>query len=38
VIVLTNRNHPKMVGGARKLEQYRARGRIGDAALESLGY
>ena len=38
VIVLTNRNHPKMVGGARKVEQYRARGRIADAALESLGY
>jgi len=38
VIVLTNRNHPKMVGGARKREQYRARGRIGDAALESFGY
>ena len=38
VIVLTNRNHPKMVGGARKLEQYRARGRIGDAALEAIGY
>ena len=38
VIVLTNRNHPRMVGGARKLEQYRARGRIGDAALELLGY
>ena len=38
VIVLTNRNHPKMVGGARKLQQYRARGRIADAALESLGY
>lgn len=38
VIVLTNRNHPKIVGGARKVEQYRARGRIGDAALESLDY
>ena len=38
VIVLTNRNHPKMVTGARKLQQYRARGRIGDAALEALGY
>lgn len=38
VIVLTNRNHPQMVGGARKAEQYRARGRIADAALESLGY
>ncbi|NQT18033.1 MAG: beta-lactamase family protein [Planctomycetes bacterium] len=38
VIVLTNRNHPQMVSGARKLEQYRARARIGDAALESLGY
>ena len=38
VIVLTNRNHPRMVGGARKAEQYRARGRIADAALESLGY
>jgi CubicO group peptidase (beta-lactamase class C family) len=38
VIVLTNRNHPKMVGGARKLEQYRARARIGDAALEAIGY
>ncbi|NLF73560.1 MAG: beta-lactamase family protein [Candidatus Anammoximicrobium sp.] len=38
VIVLTNRNHPKMVGGARKTQQYQARARIGDAALESLGY
>ncbi len=38
VIVLTNRDHPKMVGGARKVEQYRARGRIADAALEALGY
>lgn len=38
VIVLTNRNHPKMVGSARKAEQYRARGRIADTALESLGY
>jgi len=38
VIVLTNRNHPQMVGGVRKAEQYRARGRIADAALESLGY
>ncbi len=38
VIVLTNRNHPKFVGGKRKLEQYRARARIGDAALETLGY
>lgn len=38
VIVLTNRNHPKFVSGQRKLEQYRARGRIGDAALGALGY
>lgn len=38
VIVLTNRNHPKMVGGERMREQYRARGRIGDAALEAFGY
>jgi CubicO group peptidase (beta-lactamase class C family) len=38
VIVLTNRNHPKMVGGERKNEQYRARARIGDAALRFLGY
>jgi hypothetical protein len=38
LIVLTNRNHPKFVGGARKDEQYRARARIGDAALASLGY
>ena len=38
VIVPTNRNHPKMVGGARKVEQYRAIGRIGDVALGSLGY
>ena len=39
VIVLTNRNHPEFVwGGERKREQYRARGRIGDAALAALGY
>ena len=38
VIVLTNRNHPKMVGGKRKDQQYEARARIGDAALESYGY
>ncbi len=38
IIVLTNRNHPKTVGGARKVEQYRARGRIADAVLESLGH
>ncbi|NLX95305.1 MAG: beta-lactamase family protein [Rhodopirellula sp.] len=38
LIVLTNRNHPKMVGGDRKLQQYQARARIGDAALEFLGY
>ena len=38
VIVLTNRNHPKMVGGERKTQQYRARARIGDAALDALGY
>ena len=38
VIVLTNRNHPKIVGGARKAEQYRARGRIADATLKPLGY
>lgn len=38
VIVLTNRNHPKMVGGQRKTQQYEARARIGDAALECLGF
>lgn len=38
VIVLTNRNHPQFVGGDRKDEQYRARARIGDVALASLGY
>ncbi len=38
VIVLTNRNHPRRVDGERKTQQYLARGRIGDAALESLGY
>lgn len=38
VIVLTNRNHPQMVGGKRKDQQYEARARIGDAALESFGY
>jgi serine-type D-Ala-D-Ala carboxypeptidase len=38
VIVLTNRNHPKMVGGERKTQQYQARARIGDAALRLLGY
>jgi CubicO group peptidase (beta-lactamase class C family) len=38
IIVLTNRNHPHMVGGAKKLEQYRARARIGDAALQTLGF
>jgi len=38
VIVLTNRNHPQFVGGSRKDDQYRARARIGDAALASLGY
>lgn len=38
VIVLTNRNHPRRVDGDRKTQQYQARGRIGDAALESLGY
>jgi CubicO group peptidase (beta-lactamase class C family) len=36
VIVLTNRNHPQMVGGGRKAQQYQARARIGDAALEFL--
>ena len=36
VIVLTNRNHPRMVGGERKTQQYQARARIGDAALEFL--
>lgn len=36
VIVLTNRNHPQMVGGQRKTQQYQARARIGDAALEFL--
>lgn len=38
VIVLTNRNHPHFVGGPKKDEQYRARARIGDAALAALGY
>ncbi len=38
VIVLTNRNHPKMVGGKRKDQQYQARARIGDAALQCLGF
>jgi len=38
LIVLTNRNHPRFVGGTRKDEQYRARARIGDAALLALGY
>ena len=38
VIVLTNRNHPKMVGGERKTRQYQARARIGDAALRLLRY
>ncbi len=38
VIVLTNRNHPKMVSGDRKTQQYQARARIGDAALAALGY
>lgn len=38
LLVLTNRNHPTMVGGQRKTEQYRARARIGDAALRVLGY
>lgn len=38
VIVLTNRNHPQFVGGTRKDDQYRARARIGDAALASVGY
>ena len=36
VIVLTNRNHPQMVGGERKNQQYQARARIGDAALKFL--
>ncbi|NLX54156.1 MAG: beta-lactamase family protein [Planctomycetaceae bacterium] len=36
VIVLTNRNHPRMVDGERKTQQYQARARIGDAALEFL--
>lgn len=38
VIVLTNRNHPLMVGGKRKTQQYEARARLGDAALQVLGY
>lgn len=38
VIVLTNRNHPQMVGGERKNQQYQARARIGDATLQALGY
>ncbi len=38
LVVLTNRNHPEFVRGERKLEQYRARARIGDAALGALGY
>ncbi|MHB8900323.1 MAG: serine hydrolase, partial [Thermoguttaceae bacterium] len=38
VIVLTNRNHPTMVSGSRKDQQYQARARIGDAALECLGF
>ena len=38
VIVLTNRNHPKMVVGERKTRQYQARARIGDAALRFVGY
>jgi len=36
VIVLTNRNHPQIVGGERKTQQYQARARIGDTALEFL--
>jgi CubicO group peptidase (beta-lactamase class C family) len=38
VIVLTNRNHPKMAGGERMKQQYQARARIADAALRVLGY
>lgn len=38
LIVLTNRNHPKWGDGAKKTQQYRARARIGDAALRLLGY
>ena len=38
VIVLTNRNHPEMGVGEKKRRQYEARSRIGDAALEALGY
>ncbi len=38
VIVLTNRNHPKMGVGERKTRQYQARARIGDAALQFLNY
>ena len=38
VIVLTNRNHPRMVGGQRKTQQYEARARIGDAARACQGF
>jgi CubicO group peptidase (beta-lactamase class C family) len=39
-IVMTNRNHPEKVGKQtnRGMEQYKARGRIADTALEALGY
>lgn len=46
-IVMTNRNHPRLTTTAsgkeptstqRGIQQYRARGRIADAALEALGY
>jgi CubicO group peptidase (beta-lactamase class C family) len=39
-VVLTNRNHPKKISKLSKtgIEQYRARGRIVDAAMEAFGY